>query len=386
MSDPYVPSGKEFDEGAISAAKPQGEGRLKRRMHKLTRRGKQSTRVHQLRTTIADGVGERLPRAARRITSLDEASRQDESTAEILKPVVKPASSGQGAKQAPTRPAAKRQSAKGKSREERSSRHSAFGQGAQLGIDAHALLILLTAEGDLSNPRCRAALAVAIEKASQPRVAAAALQWLLDVTCSGGPSDVPAELEGHLTGEALAVLHYLSKSLDGDRLGAYRAACDQGGTWTQAMRDLDRAAKRYPSLKGMAAELRAGRLHPNWVQSVGGNDSPALKHCRQEILAAHAAHRASPGGGSGSEMPLWPGSWGGPDSGPEHDVLCAVVSRIADRPTATRVVRRAQRAVTEKVGSSSEALAFVRAHGLDVAGWPTPTATHGKRAKRIKRT
>jgi len=378
MTEPFVPSGREYDEGDIPASKKVQSGRLRRGLRKLTGRGRGASRIRRHQLQMDDAVGERLP-GSRPSVSPEQSGTDAPQGRDTPRDSVEPDSS------ATSRRVQKKEHESVS--DERSAVSQRIAQPWQrfesLGLTIEAFQVLLIAEGDCTNSECRHALEGCTSDLGNSSIGGTTTRWLLDVTEPGNPAPVADVLATALAPDAVAVLKHIAKGRQRDRLGAYKRSRSTASEWEKAMRDLDAAAKRYPSLKGFAADLREGRLHPNWVQNIGGNDSPALKHCREEINAGRRAHENRLADTSYGKTPGWPSVWGGPANGHDQDLVSALVTRLSDNPIAARAVRTARRSLSDDAQRRVAQVEFLEGYGVRASEWtPETSVSKRRRAKR----
>lgn len=385
MPEPYVPSGREFDQGTIRKKKP--EGRLRRGLAKLTGRRQSTARVHTLRTHVPDGVGERLP-GTRAVAEDESPSIGDSRSASAPSSTAgrasrkpsgsEPSTPSEKESAAPAKTTAPRRKKAAESSTKKTSAPRATqsasptkgatrrtvpdlqSTAAQLGVEPTAFLTLLCADGDLHSPVLRGAVSSAVTDDTPPLVRAG-VDWLLGVAGPKRDLAFPAPLSSELPAKAAKVFLFVWRIDGEDALGTYRRAMTEVKEHEKALRDLDRAAERYATLRPFAQELRQGRLASNWIQNLGGSTSAAFTDCSHEITAAVRAHDRRK---RYADWPRWPDGveLGVVKSDPM--VIWGVASRLTDSPKVMRVVRKVRRDVALAIGNDSARLDVLAQHGV----------------------
>ena len=320
MSEPYVPSGKEYDEGLPRRAPRTRVGRA---ISKLAGRRRVPSRVHDLRTHVSDEVGEgRKPEVKSSREVLHErgssvalpSAGTDKATAPELQNEVsgdtlgRPTSTQKPVVRART-PLATRLDAK----------------------TQRDLLLVVCASGDLERQPVVDLLRTAALDPSLGAAAQESVGFLLSVaegSDTWAASALPAEVG--------VVLTYARRvGLEG-----YRELLRRRGQADAALRELQLGENAYPVLGRIAQLCRSGKGTMFQVRTIVGDwNAPAYVAHRHAITAAIAACS-----GVGPEMLqapiLAPAAVRVPTV--ERDVVHACLSRLSTSPIHERVATKAR--------------------------------------------
>ena len=369
MPEPYVPSGKEFDEGI--EAKPAPTSRIRRQLERLRPRRIGRSKVHELKTLLPDGVGERVPGRHSKASDQPAANEvpQTESLAVVperpmgdARPVV--ASTG------PERATSKQ--------DERPLQMTAFGVADSLDLSPATWIAILCADGDVALNETRTTLE---DVATDPRTQAELVElisWLLDVT-DPSTSSRPGSHASALGPEVESVLRYVNGLAGRDRLSEYSALLLRRRALQDAIRELERVVVGYPTLNGLVNDLKIGKLRANWIQNAGGIYSAAYQMCQQQLGRAIAAYEAV---GEAMSCPILPRGVASALEKSAKLVALGVLNRIADQPSITRPIGLARSELSASVAFDSSRLSVVERFGISVAPAKPPRGAAGGRNPR----
>lgn len=259
MTDPFVPTGRELDEGVtgpgLEKAKSARPGLLKRlftRPQKHT--GKNLTEVELI---VDDEVAERLPGIRSRPPqegSDDKRPRRSKSVKAAEEP-------------APPQPAA-----------------PVF----QPGVEFVASVVALSGR---PTPAAVGLCEEYLVTASPADGEADLLCWWLKADTARPPA-LTAQTRARVPNDVLTVVDFVTHDVKGaKRLTTYQRACATWDEYDRALKDLTRKARSYPSLEDLAAcikerDVEAAKQHIRY-------DSAAWHECRLVISQAMSALEAT---------------------------------------------------------------------------------------------
>ena len=330
MSEPYVPSGKEYDEGLPRRAPRTRVGRA---LSKVARRRRGPSRVHDLRTHVSDEVGEgrksELKSGRREVlhergsTVALPAAGTDKATAPELQDEVPGDTLGRRTStQEPVVPARTRSAARLDAKTQRD------------------LLLVVCASGDLERQPVVDLLRTA---ALDPSLGAAARESVAFLVSVAEGSDT--WMASALPAEVGVVLTYARRV----GLEDYRELLRRRAQADAALRELQLSQNAYPVLGRIAQLCRSGKGTMSQVRTMVGDwNAPVYVAHRHAINAAIAACS-----GAGPEMLqapiLAPAAVRVPTA--ERDVVHACVSRVSTSPVHERVVNKAHAELSAKATS-----------------------------------
>lgn len=317
MNDPFIPSGREFDEGLDRRTR---RGRIKRLVSKARQRERtKPLRVRELQVIVPPEVGQReMPRRA----SSNAPSSAPTTTADE-KPRLDPDSS---------------------SHKEMSMAEDGnpipviFSLSSSLAIDPEVLVAIICAYGDLGQEETRDSLSEWTADGGTPRSLQSIVGWLLHATASKGGLKRRLSTVDNLPESVSRVLRYISRLESGDKLGEYARLLAEKRDAEAALARLRRASRGYPTLQPLVSALTRG-VHED-IEASKRAISFYSAAWAQNAADIAAATRACRDAGSGAlslptlEVDL---EWNLPQGG--TDVALAVLSRLDDRPVFRRAAR-----------------------------------------------
>lgn len=349
MSDPFIPSGRELDEGLDPRRRKTRFGRL---LDKVTPAGRrEKSRVRALRLTVQPGVGERQAVADGRPEPFGAS----------------PAETGtQDAGQA-----------------FRDSADTVDEISAALGVSVYNLCSVIVAAGSINASgevvdRC-------LGESQLANGTRNLISWLADIhglpTGNGRPSWHARSDHASLPGGVYRVLAFITSIENSDRLGEYRRSLDVRREAEAAIRRLDGAAVKYPGLAQLARQLRRGDT--SGVERHHHYGSAAWMAAHTEIAEAETIVRAA--GPATMNMPLLPRT---PTQGMlarDAVIVDAVLHRIEDIPTRRRGLEKSLAEVRNAALARRDkgmVVSWLERHGIefDSAKPVTPSPRQRRRA------
>ena len=330
MSEPYVPSGKEYDEGLPRRAPRTRVGRA---ISKVARRRRGPSRVHDLRTHVSDEVGEgRKPE----VKSSREVLHERGSTVALPAAGTDKATAPELQDEVPGDTLGRRTSTQ--EPVVRARTRSATRLDAKTQRD---LLLVVCASGDLERQPVVDLLRTA---ALDPSLGAAARESVAFLVSVAEGSDT--WMASALPAEVGVVLTYARRvGLEG-----YRELLRRRGQADAALRELQLGQNAYPVLGRIAQLCRSGKGTMFQVRTMVGDwNAPVYVAHRHAINAAIAACS-----GAGPEMLqapiLAPAAVRVPTV--ERDVVHACLSRLSTSPIHERVATKAHAELSAKAPSN----------------------------------
>lgn len=287
MTDPFVPTGRELDEGVTGPGLERESQPKPGLLRRIFGRGAKHTgkNLTEVQLDVPDAVGMKLPGVRDR--SLEPEGAQPPPPPIVPKDTPKPS------------PARSRRSSRATPATPPTSKTPTF----VLTTDFVASVVTLSrAPGGEASSICRTHLA----SSTMTPVEAALLSWWLQ--CEGPVlPPVSAEIESTIPDELRAVIDGV-RANDRRRvsLGSYQRQCDVWDRFDVAVRELTRKTRSFHSLEPLVVSMKRGDLKAATSQI--DYDSAAWHDCRTTISEAIAALEATQTAGERPVMAKMPRS------------------------------------------------------------------------------
>ena len=282
MSDPFIPTGREFDEGVTGPGLERDHDEPRGLLKRLFRRGYKHAgkNLTEVELDLPESVATKRPGIRTRnadSTSVDvPATTSPERSSEVLEDLPRPSETDSTTPRS-ARPKAPPEAVRvAKDEEDPSS--------ATPSIDFMASLIALSRAPDVDSISvCRAFLA---SDGCEPEDAPL-IEWWIDCTQASLPR-IPDRIEEHVVGDLVAVVTQIqSEPTPGGALQHYQHKCDAWDRFDEATKTLARKSRSYTSLAPLLDAIR--NQDATAAQSHVDYDSAAWHECRSEISGAIAS-------------------------------------------------------------------------------------------------